>query len=107
ALMIHSVASLAKQFSEIIEDVNDGPVEAIRSTGATPTQVVWFGIVPQTLMPFVSFVIYRWDTNVRMATVIGFVGGGGIGTLLIRYQGQAMWSEVGCIIIVIAAVVWM
>lgn len=107
ALTIHSIASLAKQFSEIIEDVAEGPVEAIRSSGATPTQVVWFGIVPQTLMPFVSFVIYRWDTNVRMATVIGLVGGGGIGTLLIRYQGQSMWAEVGTIIIVIAAAVWL
>jgi phosphonate transport system permease protein len=106
ALMIHSVASLAKQFSEIIEDVHEGPLEAIRSTGATPLQVVWFAIVPQTLLPFVSFVIYRWDTNLRMATVIGLVGGGGIGTLLIQYQGQAMWPEVGCIIIVIALAVW-
>jgi len=106
ALMIHSLASLAKQFSEIIEDAGPGPIEAIRSTGASPLQVVWFAIVPQTLMPFISFVIYRWDTNLRMATVIGLVGGGGIGTLLIQYQGQAMWPEVGCIIIVIAAAVW-
>jgi phosphonate transport system permease protein len=106
ALMIHSAASLAKQFSEIIEDVPEGPLEAIRSTGASQLQVMWFGIVPQILMPFISFVIYRWDTNLRMATVIGLVGGGGIGTLLIQYQGQAMWPEVGCIIIVIAAAVW-
>jgi phosphonate transport system permease protein len=107
ALMIHSVASLAKQFSEIIEDVNDGPIEAIRATGAGRIQVVWFAIVPQVVMPFISFVIYRWDTNVRMATVIALVGGGGIGTLLIKYQGQAMWPEVGCIIFVIAAAVWL
>ena len=107
ALMVHSVTSLAKQFSEIIEDAAVGPVEAIRSTGAGKIQVIWFGLVPQILMPFISFVIYRWDTNVRMATVIGLVGGGGIGTLLIRYQGQAMWPEVGTIILVIAAAVWL
>ncbi|MGZ3721914.1 MAG: phosphonate ABC transporter, permease protein PhnE [Bdellovibrionales bacterium] len=107
ALMIHSMTSLAKQFSEIIEDASEGPVEAIRSTGAGQLQVVWFGLVPQILMPFISFVIYRWDTNVRMATVIGLVGGGGIGTLLLRYQGQAMWPEVGCIILVIAGAVWL
>ena len=59
------------------------------------------------MLQFIAYTIYRWDTNVRMATVIGLVGGGGIGTMLIRYQGQAMWPEVGCIIIVIAAVVWL
>lgn len=107
ALMIHSVASLAKQYSEIVEDVNAGPIEAIRATGAKPVQVIWFAIVPQIVLPYIAFTIYRWDTNVRMATVIGLVGGGGIGNLLIRYQGQAMWPEVGCIIIVIAAAVWL
>jgi phosphonate transport system permease protein len=106
ALMIHSVASLAKQFSEIVEDIAEGPVEAIRATGANPIQVVWFAVVPQILLPYIAFTIYRWDTNVRMATVIGLVGGGGIGTLLLRYQGQAMWPEVGCIIFVIAVAVW-
>ena len=61
----------------------------------------------QVTLQFIAYTIYRWDTNVRMATVIGLVGGGGIGTMLIKYQGQAMWPEVGCIIIVIAAVVWL
>lgn len=107
ALFIHSVSSLAKQYSEIIEEVNEGPIDAIRATGANTIQTIWFGIVPQVTLQFIAYTIYRWDTNVRMATVIGLVGGGGIGTLLIKYQGQAMWPEVGCIIIVIAAVVWM
>jgi phosphonate transport system permease protein len=107
ALMVHSVASLAKQYSEIVESTGDGPVEGILATGAGPFQVVWYGIVPQIILPFISFTIYRWDINVRMATIIGLVGGGGIGTLLIQYQGQAMWSQVGCIIVVIAIVVWL
>jgi len=107
ALMLHSVASLVKQFSEIIESVEAGPVEAIEATGARPIQVVWFGIVPQTVLPFVSFAIYRWDINVRMATIIGLVGGGGIGDMLIQYQGQALWREVGCLVLVIAFVVWL
>lgn len=107
ALMLHSVASLAKQYSEIVESVNDGPIEGIQSTGANVIQTVWFAIVPQVLLPYVSFTIYRWDINVRMATIIGLVGGGGIGTMLIKYQGQALWPEVGCIIVVIAAVVWL
>lgn len=106
ALMIHSIASLAKQFSEMVEAADDGPIEAIASTGASKLQIVWYAIVPQVLLPYISFIVYRWDINVRMATVIGLVGGGGIGTMLVQYQGQAMWREVGCIIAVIAVVVW-
>lgn len=106
ALMIHSIASLAKQYSEIVETVSDGPIEGIQSTGASKLQTIWFAIVPQVILPFISFTVYRWDINVRMATIIGLVGGGGIGTMLIKYQGQAMWPEVGCIILVIAFVVW-
>jgi len=106
ALMIHSIASLAKQYSEIIETVNDGPIEGILSTGSTRLQMIWYAIVPQVILPFISFTIYRWDINIRMATIIGLVGGGGIGTLFMQYQGQAMWHEVGTIILVIAFVVW-
>lgn len=107
ALMIHSVASLAKQYSEIVESASEGPIEGIESTGAHFLQVIWFAIVPQVLLPYIAFTIYRWDINVRMATIIGLVGGGGIGTMLIKYQGQALWQEVGCIIFVIAVVVWL
>lgn len=106
ALMIHSIMSLMKQYSEIVENVSEGPIEGVRSTGASTLQTIWFAIVPQVILPFVSFTVDRWDINIRMATIIGLVGGGGIGTLLIQYQGQAMWPEVGTIILVIAFVVW-
>lgn len=106
ALMIHSVASLSKQYSEIVETVEDGPIEGIESTGAGRIQTIWFAIVPQIILPHISYTIYRWDINVRMATIIGFVGGGGIGTMLLEYQGQARWPQVGTIIVVIAFVVW-
>jgi len=106
ALMIHSVASLAKQYSEMVESVSEGPIEGVQSTGSSFLQTIWFAIVPQVILPYISFTVYRWDTNVRMATIIGFVGGGGIGTMLLKYQGQAMWNEVGTIVIVIAVVVW-
>lgn len=107
ALMIHSIASLAKQYSEMVETVSEGPIEGVLSTGATKLQMIWFAIVPQVILQYISFTVYRWDINVRMATIIGLVGGGGIGTMLIQYQGQAMWPEVGCIILVIAVVVWL
>lgn len=107
ALTIHSIASLTKYYSEILESVDDKPVDGLIATGARPVQVIWYAIVPQVVLPYIGMTIYRWDTNVRMATIIGLVGGGGIGTLLIQYQGQAMWPEVGCIIVVIAFIVWL
>ena len=106
ALVVHTIASLAKQYSEQIEDINDGPIEAIAATGANRLQNIWFAIVPQVVIPFLSFTIYRWDINVRMATIIGFVGGGGIGTLLTQYQGLAKFQEVGTLVIIITLVVW-
>ncbi|MBU3699591.1 MAG: phosphonate ABC transporter, permease protein PhnE [Candidatus Kapabacteria bacterium] len=107
ALVVHTIASLTKQYSEQIEDVNHGPLEAVSATGAKRLQVLWFAIVPQCVIPFLSFTIYRWDINVRMATIIGFVGGGGIGTLLTQYQGLAKYNEVGTLVILITLVVWM
>jgi phosphonate transport system permease protein len=107
ALMVHTVASLAKQYSEMVESIDEGPVEGILATGAGPMQVVWYAVVPQIVLPYLAFTIYRWDINVRMSTIIGLVGGGGIGTLLDQYRGQAMWHEVGCLALVIVAAVWL
>lgn len=106
ALMITSVASLTKQYSEFIEGVSEGPIEGIQSTGANGLQVIWYAIVPQIILPYISYTIYRWDINVRMATIIGLVGGGGIGTMLMNYQGQALWHEVGTLALLIVIVVW-
>jgi phosphonate transport system permease protein len=99
ALTVHSVAALAKLYSEAIEGIDKGPIEAIHATGANRLQTIMFAIVPQMIPPFVSFSIYRWDINVRMSTVIGLVGGGGIGFLLVQYirlldykaAGIAVW----------------
>ena len=106
ALLVHTIASNAKLYSEAIESIEEGAVEAISATGANKIQVVWYAVVPQIVLPFLSFTIYRWDINVRMATIIGLVGGGGIGTMLMQYQGLAKWHEVGLIVLIIAFVVW-
>jgi len=82
ALSLHSLAALAKLYSEAIESIDPGPIEAVQATGANWAQVIMYAVVPQIIPPFVSFTIYRWDINIRMSTVIGFVGGGGIGFLL-------------------------
>ena len=86
ALVFHSIAALGKLYSEAIESIDPGPIEAIQATGANWLQTVVYAVVPQIVPPFVSFTIYRWDINVRMSTVIGMVGGGGIGFLLIQYM---------------------
>ncbi len=99
ALTVHSIASLGKLYSEAIESIDSGPIEAIQATGASWLQTVIFAVVPQIIPPFVSFTIYRWDINIRMSTIIGFVGGGGIGFLLAQYirlldyrsAGMAVW----------------
>jgi phosphonate transport system permease protein len=106
ALMIHSISSLIKQYSEAIENVDDGPIEALQATGANRIATAWFAVVPQVMLPYLAFTIYRWDINVRMATIIGLVGGGGIGGLLIQEQGLANWSKVGTIAFLIFVVVW-
>ena len=99
ALTVHSIASLAKLYSEAIESIDPGPIEAIQATGATRLQTIAYAVVPQMIPPFVSFSIYRWDINVRMSTIIGLVGGGGVGFILVQYirlldyrsAGIAVW----------------
>jgi phosphonate transport system permease protein len=106
ALMIHSVAALTKLYSEQIENIDQGQVEAIKATGASTLQVWAFAVIPQIISPYLAFTIYRWDINVRMATIVGFVGGGGIGLLLLQQQQMLRWHNVGLIIWLIALVVW-
>lgn len=99
ALTLHSIAALGKLYSEAIEGIDPGPIEAIQATGANRLQTIIYAVLPQMISPFISFSIYRWDINVRMSTVIGLVGGGGIGFILIQYirlldyeaAGIAVW----------------
>ncbi|MBN2017156.1 MAG: phosphonate ABC transporter, permease protein PhnE [Candidatus Cloacimonetes bacterium] len=106
ALMIHSIAALTKLYSEQIENIDSGPVEAIKATGASTLQTWIYAVIPQIVSPFLAFTIYRWDINVRMATIVGFVGGGGIGLLLLQQQQLLRWHNVGLLIWLIAFVVW-
>jgi phosphonate ABC transporter permease subunit PhnE len=82
ALALHTVAALAKLYSEQVESILTGPLEAIRATGANRLQTIVYAVIPQIIPPYISFTMYRWDINVRMSTIIGFAGGGGIGFLL-------------------------
>jgi len=82
ALGLHTIAALSKLYSEQVESILEGPLEAIQATGANRLQTIVFAVVPQIIPPYISFTMYRWDINVRMSTIIGFVGGGGIGFVL-------------------------
>jgi phosphonate ABC transporter permease subunit PhnE len=84
ALSLHTVAALGKLYSEQVESIMPGPLEAVKATGANRLQVIVYSVIPQIIPLYISFTMYRWDINVRMSTIIGFAGGGGIGFLLIQ-----------------------
>lgn len=105
ALTMHSIAALGKLYSEAIESIESGPIEAITATGASRLEVIWYAVLPQVLPPFTAFTVYRWDINVRMSTIIGFVGGGGIGFLLQQWIRLTDFQSAGAAIWAIAVVV--
>jgi phosphonate transport system permease protein len=106
ALTIVTIASLGKLYSEAIEGIDPGPVEALTATGANRLQVVLYAIVPQIVPNFLSFTIYHWDINVRISTIIGYVGGGGIGYYLAQMINTSQNNKAGTAIWAIVAVVW-
>lgn len=105
ALAVHSIAALGKLYSEAVESIDPGPIEAITATGANHLQTIIYAVIPQIVPPYTAFTIYRWDINVRMSTVIGFVGGGGIGYLLQQWIRLFMYEEAGAAVWAIALVV--
>ncbi len=105
ALTLHSIAALGKLFSEQIEGIDDGPVEAVTATGANRLQTIVYAVVPQVIPPFTAFALYRWDINVRMSTIIGFVGGGGIGFVLSQNIQQLRYRQASVMMLAIAIVV--
>jgi len=105
AIAITTFALIGKLFSEAIENIDPGPLEAINATGATRLQTIVYAVLPQIVPPFVSYSIYQWDINVRIATILGFAGGGGIGSLLSTYFGQLQYHKAGTVILLIIIVV--
>jgi phosphonate ABC transporter permease subunit PhnE len=105
ALAVTSFALLGKLFSEAIENIDLGPMEAITAVGADRLQVIAFAVLPQIVPPFVSYLIYQWDINIRMATIIGFAGGGGIGLVLSSFFGMLQYHKAGTVVLFIVVVV--
>ncbi len=105
ALTLHTIAALGKLFSEQIEGISAGPIEAINATGASRLQMVVYAVVPQIIPLYIAYTLYRWDINVRMSTIIGFVGGGGVGFLLSQSIRLLLYREASVLMLSIAIVV--
>jgi phosphonate transport system permease protein len=105
ALALNTGGVLAKLFSEAVEQIDHGPVEGVRATGAAPLQEVVWGVLPQVAPLWTSFALYRFESAARAATVLGLIGAGGIGQTLIDSINGFDYSQTGAIVIVLIAAV--
>ena len=105
ALVVHTTGTLAKLYSEAVEAIDPRPVEGIQATGATKLQEIGFGVLPQVLPLWISYSLYRFEANVRSATVLGIVGAGGIGMSLSESLRSFDFSAASAILIIIVVTV--
>jgi len=105
ALAIHTATVLGKLLSESVENIDEGVVEAIRATGAGYAQILSFAVVPQILPDLISFTLYRLETNIRAASVLGLIGAGGIGYLMNTSFRTFQYQEAAAIVLVLIALV--
>jgi phosphonate transport system permease protein len=107
AIMIHSVGALGKLYSEIVENIDMKPVEGVRSTGASWISCMRFAVLPQVAAGFASYTLLRFEINVRGASVMGFVGAGGIGQELVVAVRKFFYSDVSAILVMIIVTVFL
>jgi len=105
ALAVHTTGTLAKLFSEAVEAIDPRPVEGIRATGAHKLVEVLYGVVPQVLPLWLSFTLYRFESNVRSASVVGMVGAGGIGVVLFEVIRSFEYSQTCAVLIILVVTV--
>jgi phosphonate transport system permease protein len=105
AVAIHTIGALGKLFAEVVENIDMKPVEGVTATGAHWTAAMRYGAVPQILSNFVSYALLRFEINVRGATVMGFVGAGGIGVDLVEAIRKFYYSDVSAILVLIIVTV--
>lgn len=101
ALFVHTTGVLAKLFSEAVEAIDPHPAEAIRATGANKLEEILYGVIPQVLPLWISYSLYRFESNVRSATVVGMVGAGGIGVILWESMRGFNFQQTCAVMIVI------
>jgi phosphonate transport system permease protein len=107
ALFVHTTGVLAKLFSEAVESIDAQPVEGIRATGANALEEIVFGIIPQVLPLWISYSLYRFESNVRSASVVGMVGAGGIGVILWEIIRGFQYAQTCAVMIIIVITVVM
>jgi phosphonate transport system permease protein len=105
ALFVHTTGILAKLFSEAVESIDSQPVEGIRATGANALEEIVYGIIPQVLPLWISYSLYRFESNVRSASVVGMVGAGGIGVILWDIIRGFQYAETCAVMIIIIVTV--
>lgn len=105
AIWIHTTGVLAKLFAESVEAIDPRPVEGVRATGANAVEEVVYGVIPQVLPLWISFALYRLESNVRSASVVGIVGAGGIGTVLWEIIRSFQYAQTCAVMIIIVAFV--
>ena len=102
ALWVHTTGVLSKLFSEAVEAIDPPPVEGIRATGAHPLHEIIYGVIPQVLPLWVSYSLYRFESNVRSASVVGMVGAGGIGMVLWDVIRGFQYAQTAAVLILLA-----
>ena len=105
ALWIHTTGILAKLFSEAVESIDHRPVDGITVTGASKIEEVLYGVIPQVIPLWISFALYRFESNVRSATVVGLIGAGGIGMALNENMRSFQYDQAGVILLIIVIAV--
>lgn len=107
ALAVNSIGMLGKVFAESIEEIDQGQIEAVAATGATPVQIVFKAIIPSVTPALVAWSLFRLDINIRYSAVLGVVGAGGIGLELVRSTRMLAFDETLTITLVIFVMVWL
>ncbi|MFT0168162.1 phosphonate ABC transporter, permease protein PhnE [Paraburkholderia mimosarum] len=105
ALWVHTTGVLAKLFAEAVEAIDPRPVEGVRATGASPLDEIIYGVLPQVLPLWISYALYRFESNVRSAMVVGMVGAGGIGVVLYEEIRSFDYQQTSAVLIMVIAVV--
>lgn len=106
AIAIHSIGALGKLYSEVVENIDMKPVEGVRSTGASWMSSMRFAVLPQVMPGFASYSLLRFEINVREASVMGFVGAGGIGQELVVAVRKFFYSDVSAILLMIIVTIF-
>ena len=103
ALWVHTTGVLAKLFAEAVEAIDPRPVEGVRATGASALEEIRYAVIPQVLPLWISYALYRFESNVRSASVVGMVGAGGIGVILHEVIRGFEYAQTSAVLLIIVA----